>query len=508
MGEQARPLLVLSPWDQVAPRVYISIGLCFPFADKARGVAIAHMKRSLEGLARQRPDFAGTLELGEGNNKCNVLLRKGGPASEIPLKILSGADIDFEATYAQLERDGFPARAFVNPQLAIDGTLSSRQPIPVSQVRVLFIEGGLLLLVDLHHASADGGALGTFLCCFANQTWLASGSQPPNPQVQPSNLELPVRVLNAVGGAAGGGGASFEELLKGCEEYVPLPDPTGPTQPYMPGSMPDIEANFPRDGRIFVFTKQRLKSLQNKLYMTGKFPSQPSNYVALAALTWACVATTRLELWEKAARDSAKAVTRPYHGKAVWFTPVDWSRRAYKKEMEQHFGSSTTWAFTKGVNESLLRNAYANIRELKRPVDEEADSNLKMDALAELAVHIQKAITAVDEPYVDQRTELFGGAPDIRRIGLAFDPRIPQNLGFNTWTSMGADAEWDIPGVSKSKPDAMRRFQAQWSQPGALIMPKKEKSTDYELVITLPQHVIRELLKDKNWMQWVERVIE
>lgn len=42
----------------------------------------------------------------------------------------------------------------------------------------------------------------------------------------------------------------------------------------------------------------------------------------------------------------------------------------------------------------------------------------------------------------------------------------------------------------------------------ALIMPAKKDSMVHELVITLPEKAMVALLKDHDYMRWVDRVIE
>ncbi len=105
------------------------------------------------------------------------------------------------------------------------------------------------------------------------------------------------------------------------------------------------------------------------------------------------------------------------------------------------------------------------------------------------------------------RTDFFSLVADPRHVGLDFDPRTPQDLGFNTWRYFGADTRWHIPGLAAPTPDAMRRTQDEWNMSGSLILPAKADSTVHELLVTLPQSAMDLLCQDDGWMAWVDKVI-
>ncbi|KAK0701591.1 hypothetical protein B0T26DRAFT_733999 [Lasiosphaeria miniovina] len=105
---------------------------------------------------------------------------------------------------------------------------------------------------------------------------------------------------------------------------------------------------------------------------------------------------------------------------------------------------------------------------------------------------------------------MFGAAPDIRRVGLVFDPRVPQSLGFNSWVHTGGiNTEWDIPGLPEPgyKPDAVRRVQAFYRASGGLIQPTRPELNRWELLLILPARAVEILLEDGEWMRWVDRVV-
>ncbi|CAK7220825.1 hypothetical protein SEUCBS140593_004364 [Sporothrix eucalyptigena] len=477
----------LSGWDQVAMRGYMSKALCFPFDNTKLDAATKHIEASLARLAKHRPDFAGTLEVHDGG----IVHHITGENNKIPFFV---EDISSEfpyKSYDDLKAAEFPPAAFVHPRFMRACLLTEGEPsIPVSTIKAFIIPGGMFLGIYFCHAFADGDCLRIFLESFSGQTRGISVDG-----AKTKNLNAPYANDSNIKDDEG----RLDVLLERVPEYVVLDAPTGPTAPRFRANgvpMEDIE----KIGKIFVFDNARLSELRCSVLgagtlmacddgQTAHMPTLPSNYTCLAGLTWAHISKARL-----ADREKYMPYSQGTDDLALLQTMVNWKSRALTANNPDYFGNATAIAVTRlSTKDSILSRASENQTDL-----------------AKLVFTIEKTISNVNDDFVRDRTELFSRVSDPRRVGLRFDPRTPQDLGFNTWRFFGADTEWSIPGVGDSvaaTPDVIRRVQGMWNMSGALILPAKSSSTTHELLVTLPKSSMELLCNDANWMKWVDHVV-
>ncbi|CAK7229375.1 hypothetical protein SCUCBS95973_007199 [Sporothrix curviconia] len=479
----------LSGWDQVAMRGYMSKVLCFPFDNTKIDAAAAHIKASLAKLAQHRPDFAGTLEVHDGGIVHHITNK----SNTIPFSVEDISSVFPFASYDELKAAEFPPGAFVHPRFMMPCRLTEGEPgVPVLILKAFVIPGGLFLGIYFCHAFADGGCLKILLETLAGMTRgiFVEGAKTKKFDAPFAN-ESNVKDEN---------GGRLDALLAKVPEYTVLDALTGPTAPkFRPDGVP--MESIEKIGKIFVFDNERLKELRCSVLGASTTaaleennhgvpaPTLPSNYSCLAALTWAHISKARLS-------DPVKYV--PYiqgtDDVALLQTMVNWTSRALIESNPDYFGNATAIAVTRlPTKDSILSRASES------PLD-----------LSKLIFAIEKTIAGVNEEFVCDRTELFSRVSDPRLVGLRFDPRTPQDLGFNTWRFFGADTEWCIPGVGNSgavKPDIIRRVQMMWNMSGALILPAKATSTTHELLVTLPQSSMDLLCNDGDWMKWVDHVI-
>ena len=494
--------LPLSIWDQSTSRFHIRLVLCFGVKNSQRATVTAHLRTALDKLSCSRPDIAGRLQLGthEEARQGWVYLRQS-PEFRIPFKTI---DISSKAgyTYEELKERSFPAKAFVNPRFGYDGNnLNEHESlVPVTAVRAFFVDGGLLLSIFVHHTFGDGECMLEVLHAFAAQT---CGEQLP---------AKGTRSLDFTGvktdGSVRGEMRTFEELLDECPEFVRTEPDLGPNQPTLrPGGKPQSE--YVKDGKIFVFSTAAIEGLKDIVYEHDSSARRPSSYVVLASLLWAHSAKARLQTEEH----------DPEWGDANDATltnPVNWRYRAFVDANKDYYGNAATLAQTKVTRQDLLAAC-----------EDEAK-------WARLARTLEACIRAVDDAYIRRRVEMFARAPDPRELGLVMDPRVPQDLAFNTWRDFGADTEWDLGigggeeesgncangtngtngsgpanGIKRRvKPDKLRRSQDDWNIGGTLILPARKGSEDYEVLLTIPAPAMKLLCEDKEFGKWVKAVLD
>ncbi|KAI1475934.1 hypothetical protein F4774DRAFT_413424 [Daldinia eschscholtzii] len=462
----------LSVWNQNAPRVYICVVLCFPCDNRRQQDAIRHIESALKRLARERPVFAGRLQA--STNSGNVSLHRS-PSQDIPFSVLEPSETSRQE-YSRMKEAGFPPGAFVGPRFGVSGIVSSNlESIPVSKVQAEFPPGGLLLSIFLHHGLVDGGSLRVFLECFAAQTRNTPVNLPSEqtfPMLQHRNQKGPITIDN---------GSTFKSLLARCPEYTVLKDLSGPTQPRILKTGPSM-ANIEKIGKIFVFKNERLQELRELIRSRNGGVESPSAYTSLAALAFAHITKARV-----AAENNLPGV-QPRRTAMLW-NSVNWRTRAFKGATDNYFGNAALPVVTK-----------ASMAHLIAACDDDTE-------LARLVPLVKASIDAVDQEYVSQRLAMLYEVPDPRLVGVNYDPRIPEALAFNTWRHFGADVQWNIPGVSVTRADAIRRAHGSWNLGTALILPAKADSMKQELFVSLPVDSMRLLCADVGWTRWVDRII-
>ena len=409
------------PWDRAATRAYISLALCFPLGttnEKNLKAIFKHIKQSLAQLAEKRPDFAGRLV----REKESIFLHKSA-SDEIPFEVLN--DVHFIYTYEQLKRDGFSACAFVNPALLVNADpLIAGKRVPVSQLRLLFIEGRFILLVYLHHSYTDGRGMDTFLQLLGAET---RGVE-----------DVPLEAANKTDcgldlGLPEGKQEDATQLLAQCPEYKLLSNPVGPTV-YDFSQRPGWVATL-KIGKTFLIDLTKLDELRKSTTTTttnggGKPPSQ---FAFLATLAWAH--TTKARLAADPESDSPAA-------QPVFCNPQDWSNPrkglfAGNPSLQAYFGNAVTIGITK------LPTVQSGA-DLVLACDQESSSYSR---IIDIANAITAANRAVDETFVLTRTALFTAmGDDISRLGIALEPWVPHAFSMNTWEFKGRSARFWFPG--------------------------------------------------------------
>lgn len=487
----------LSVWNQCNYRNYVSIALCFPFAKYASQFsAIVRIKAALQDLGRQRPDFAGRLRTNADNGEIYLETHDD---NEIPFEGIKLPE-DLNITYDYLQKLDFHQRVLTHPSFLVDASLSPSQVRPVTQVRLSFIDGGLLLFILAHHSFTDGDGLRMFLECFAACTRgalhmpefprdgtidpLASRADDMLREVVPRKHTLnegtPQEADQSTYLKA------LHELLKHTPEFTCHPGLPHPLAFHHPLALPPESS--PRASTTFMFSKTRLESLRELLTeILG--PGNATTLVTLAALTWAHVTQARK------LTDPAGWAADTDDGPAQLHLPVNWRRRVTgTPAVEQYFGSTSVHLMVRVDCNTLLLAA-----------------NGHTTALASVASCIHEAIQIVDDDFVARRSAVMTAAvrgPGPQAVGLSHEPRNPRHLIFNSWRTFGADTEWDIPGVGRNvKPTAIRPARGFMHLGLAQVMPGRSDEVAYVLNLGLPAEALTALVEDQEFMKWIGRAL-
>lgn len=488
----------------------MSVVLCFPINKHANAMVlddtVHHFRSALRRLATARPEYAGRLRLGGASvqNQSHLSLEVSS-SDHIPLDIFG---FDMDIIYADLQESSFSAKTFVNPDFIVPCALTEGgAPMPVSQIRLMFIDGGLLLFVYLHHGFADGSGMDTFIKDLARETRSTEMMTRGNSRADPIRREELTCHFDLPLGHETSDNA-FYEWLERSPEYGLLPEPTGPTQPIFPQTEDITYFQTDNIGKIFVMDKGRLDCvrewLQSFVDPGSETPRTVSRYFALATLTWAHACKARLAT-AIGGRGQLSGL------KPTFFNFSDWAagRKGLFQDndsLKKYFGNSVACVEAKLNHTQDLIDA-CNWRY------EMTASRTSVPKLATMAERILEANSAINEDFVTTRTELFQSLPDIRRLGILLDSRLPHNFSFNTWMHVGSEAKFWFPGPTLAEPtviapDAIRRVQSAWAHPHALIVPRRGNGDEeIELLVTLPKAAMDRFEADQDWMSLVRRVI-
>ncbi|KAK0669052.1 hypothetical protein QBC41DRAFT_337077 [Cercophora samala] len=487
---------MLSLWDQAAVRGYMSVALCFP-TNLTTGppafLLVHHIKQSLKRLTLERSEFAGNLAVED----TNVYLQQD-KSDSIPLEVLNS--IPFEWSYNQLESQGFPAEAFVNPAFTLNLPLEEGgQPVPVSLLRVLFIEGGFVLFVNLHHSFGDGSNLAAFLELLGKAT-VDETQDSPIAAHQPTNcwLDLPFDKYCD-------GQSSFPSVLAKCPEYALLDEPTGPTKPILSTLTNAPETNDV--GKTFIIDLDRITSVFDKSLKVSAF-------FGFSAMAWSHIARARLSGTEPVQQVAFQNQPPTFWNPADWsnpfkklFTEGEYASKEYFNAIQGYYGNSVALPITRGPvrTDDLVAACHWD------------SSASARESLTKVATAIKAANKAVNEEFILLRTALFFYTPDIRKLGMNLDSRGPQHLSVNTWGFLGTNAKFLFPGLRNSVAGGLRaaavcRVQGAWAKaPHCLVLPHRpaiDPKKEWEVVITLPRKSMQALLADRTFMSVVKKVVE
>lgn len=470
LGEESCEWEPLSVWNQHAPRVYISVVLCFSHSDSQIESTSRHLKSCVTHLARKRPLFGAQLRIQGGQTQLWQ-----SPSHRIPFE----TKVNLDESYAQQRAECFPPRHFVGPVIQTPGRLDAgAEPIPATTVRACFVKGGLFLTLNLHHSLCDGDAFRIFVECLAAET---RGAELVRPSTQGFPRPAPpIKPLAA---------STFRGLVAKCPEYIMLPEKNGPTQPCHVDLGPSVES-VPKTGKIFQFQTRRFEQLQSLVRALPDAAERPppSKYDCLATLAFVHIVKARVEAEQ----------LLPCSEEAALWNSVNFKKR-FDSVSADYFGNATLPAVTSIAVADLLAAATDPAR------------------LAALVPRVHDSIAEVNRNYIYQRLAMLQACPDPRLVGVNFDPREPGYLAFNTWRHFGADVEWKITpscrsedggGDAVSKPDAIRRGLGDWGLSNALILPARASAPHQELFVSLSEVAMAALCRDEQWLQWVDRIVD
>lgn len=478
----------LTTWNQAALRGYIRQVHCFETDGGREALAVlrGNLEQALRLVCLRMPYLAGELSLSK--EQPGVILLHTREGRERPQFRLMTSDVrgDKNLVYAKLRDRGFPASAFVGSVFNTDHALcEDGPPIPVSQIHLLLVDGGILMCVFVYHSITDGVGVNYFLSAVA-----AALKEPDTflhkPLGYPSRVDIPIP-------SASSKEMKDPEIARALSKQCPDLSLAGTGtnhESYMTGMFGVSEIKF---GGIFVFGPEKLRLVKDAVVSAG-YSRTPSTFACLAALSWAFMTTTRLQT-VGIAEESRKTNT-----KCRIVIPTWWGDRLFHEQLRGYAGNAVAFTETwHGAADLFL-------------VAESASTDLvnAKSALMRLVQNLEATLGSVDEAFIKTRSTLFNNVADPRQLQYSFTPTDPKQLFFNSWRRLGADIEWTIPtaaGPKRTAADAIRKSQSEWNESAGLIMPGRRDKPEYEAVLSLDADSMESLRKNTAWKSWIDREI-
>ncbi|KAJ6780661.1 hypothetical protein PWT90_01321 [Aphanocladium album] len=479
---QTRPL---TAWNQAALRGYIRQVHCLETDGglEALEVLATKLNDALRLVCFRTPYMAGKLSLSKEQPGVILLHTEGGAQMNC---MTCDARENEDLEYTKLRDQGFPAGAFVGALFDNRQTLSEDGPqIPVAQILLILVDGGILMCVFVYHAITDGAGLNYFLSAVA-----AAMKDPDHfarqPQQYPNKIDMPVPSM-------GSENENDDKLVQVLSEQCPEFDMLEPGTKHEDHQASMYGLSEVKFGGIYVFGPEKLQMVKDAVVSAG-YPSIPSTFCCLTAVSWAFMTTTRLTTVGIADESRSSDV------KCRVLIPTWWGDRLFQEQLSSYAGNAV--AFTEALHGAADLFAIA----------EAALTNLgdAKDALMRVVRTIDETLSSVDEDFVKTRSTLFNSVADPRLPQYNFRPADPKQLFFNSWRRLGADIEWMIPTASGTRlatADAVRKTQNEWNESAGLIMPGRRDQKDYEVVLSSDAESIASLRRNKFWKSWFDREI-
>jgi hypothetical protein len=462
-------VIQLSPIDQIQPRGYIRLILCFPLNDSASTSLLSHsLDIALNTTLYYWPIFGGTVALSTDCQQLGRLeVRYSTPPSHVKFHLKHLTLEEFPHTYGGLDKAGMPLSPLdENLLCSVPAAPQSADPVPAVLAQANFISGGLLMSICLHHAVTDGK--GAFLFISALADACRSGFKATIPRMDPTSYLRAGIFHDSLGGPP-----DLHIAYKSIEQASATANGA---------SSEDSEVIY--TNRLFTFSNASLKQLKQTVIdqLLDPINDWVSTNDCLGALLWTTIARAQLPNLHNP-KTSSIAVA------------VDVRGRARPPLSPTYAGSA--------VVHSIATSEISALTSSDGPSPSQ---------LAPLALSIRKSLHAVDSEHICQTVSLSKAFHDVRDFGFKIVPIHAHgaDLILTSWRDF---PYYELDFGDLGKPQWARK---PWSRHAAsiVVLPRDEsidKDSDekgIEVVLLLREDDMHRLVGDLEFMKWVRRVVE
>jgi len=470
----------LNPLNQLVPRSYNRVVLCFEIDNDNQGTAVQFLASCVAKLGTKRPVLTALLKT---NTPIGLINETG--HHNIPVDVVN-IKKEFGWTYSYLRENSFPASHFVNKVFEVPTTDIAHALI----VRIYLIDGGIILGIHLSHLLGDGQAIDDVI------TWLSAETRGDPYNTSPIITSPPF--------------SKIHDPSEGSQTIsTATPNHTSPR-------FPDKELNATADSEAarqkclvknFLIDISKLDKLRAGIEKR-EGTTRPTAVVTLAALAWAHATKARLAAFPESSVAPSMKEEQTDDEKARLFFVMDVRKRAFDKERaDQYFGNAVETVAMSAPITALLKSCGDNN---DTGVGTEIYWDLMVQRLEPIIRFVKQSIAVVDKEYVLDRYRQYAQLSDPRKLKLTHSRGNVRDFMINSWRYFGLNPhqKWKIPGlIGDGYPNKVCRAMGECNFPAAMIMPTPEASQVIDLMIVLEESAMEFLMKDQTFMSLVKNVI-
>lgn len=309
--------LKLSYWDRTYPPTHSKRMLCFSMPENAnREQIVDQLHIALHHTVQRVPFLAGSVVPNSEEEGDRPWLRNISPNGHAYLDV---KDLSDQISYADLAKSNFDQKLFDADQLCSlpQVIYIQQEPVDVCRFRVNFIQGGVILVIQILHTVIDGSGVTECLKIFADHFRKAQAGQLGHPLETAKETYVSDRTALVSGGGR----------IGAIENH-----PAFTTSPFAHGNIKGVEHAC----RTFRISREALVDL--KKAASPEFPRHGDDWIstgdALAALIWRSILVARHGAGALSADAVAKfgqpvdcrkllGLPRPYFGNAFYIMRTD-----------------------------------------------------------------------------------------------------------------------------------------------------------------------------------------
>lgn len=474
-GSTGRPqthhVIQLSHIEHCMPRAYIRICLAYTVSSQQQlKGALDGLKQYVARVIKAKPYLAGNVtdvRSAESNHE-HAEIRfttenyLNPPSVEVKeLKDSNGVLLDYE----KLNADGLPPSRLIPKEVSsLLENVKPKDESPVFRVQANIVKGGLIVSIYLHHCVSDGTGFDLITSGRVlddSFTFSHDGTE--------NDLDQKLKKF------------AFEKS-KTTQQLSTYPESTLNTREIQARSAGvSMPQNKPGRGCVIMLSRQKIKDLAegfnaNSFQNQGGFHSPNT---VMMALLWMCMTRARRPSIEHNKIEKSKLLI-----------PVNIRRKVQPALSKDYFGAAVDSG-----------KAVATLDDLT------TTQGLHLHQISHL---VRQAIDKVDDGYVREMiafADRAGDDVDVYDIQASNMDRVNgADMYITSWLKQGA-YEHEL-GMGLDGPDWVRK---PWSRdPGScIILPENKKRPErYEVVVQMTEADMDRLLKDKEFMAYVIRVID
>ena len=509
------PPYFLSPLDNIMPKVFIPVLLCFSIPPEntqaATSAIFAGFKKLLQAMPILRYSITAPSAKGPQKGALAVTLPRRTVAEVWRVKDLRGRG---ELKYSKLRSEKFPISNFTYWDFTMLPFLLDSHP-PAMHLQVTLVDGGLILSLCIHHCLADGTGFNVIAralatCCRGEsidvedvaRMWTRPSILENQAQLSPgkSCKQTNYPPMHAAGQSAQTprSRSSLERMLKSCYNSI-IVSLLAMFQKYQSLSLSTRTVHFPN---------AHLEDLKNKLRDQSKpreGQSQLSRVDSLSALMLCCITQERLSQKQGRKRSSLGTIlTRITHR-------LSFILFRQPKKLPSKLSELT----------ATLRTAVSMRKQCRPPAPSDYIGNLfcvcslqsrfldllpTFENMSALAYSLRAKRAEMDTEYLQREVATIRSAPDVRKLNLTHEKSLEFDLFITSWREQDyCQLDW---GREVGVRCEVVRIINYFVEGLSFVLPESAsvdgRKAGLDIALSLEKGVMRELERNKLFGQYAQ----